>query len=236
MPEEVNRVVTDAISDLLFVTEQSGVDNLLREGVPADRIHLVGNVMIDTLLKHRAAARSSRIVEDLGLPDPYAVLTLHRPANVDDPEAFRRIMEPVLELARRMPVVFPVHPRTRRAVEGLLAASGPGADLRAIEPLGYLDFVRLMDRARLVLTDSGGIQEETTILGVDCVTLRDNTERPVTLTHGTNRLAGTRAESIREAIAKALHDDAPPPQVPPLWDGHAAERIAAVLAAWWSAR
>ena len=236
MPEEVNRVVTDAISDLLFVTEQSGVENLMREGVPAERIHLVGNVMIDTLLKHREAARSSRIVEDLGLPEDYAVLTLHRPANVDAPEAFGRIMEPVLELARRMPVVFPVHPRTRRAVEGLLAASGGGADLRAIEPLGYLDFVRLMDRARLVLTDSGGIQEETTILGVACVTLRDNTERPVTLTHGTNRLAGTRAASIRDAIAEALADDAPPPPAPPLWDGHAAERIAAILAGWWGAR
>ena len=233
MPEEINRVVTDAVSDLLFVTEKSGVDNLLREGAAPDRIHLVGNVMIDTLLKHRDAARSSRIVEELGLPEPYAVLTLHRPANVDDPEAFGRIMEPVLDLARKLPVVFPVHPRTRRAVEILLGASGVGADLRPIEPLGYLDFVRLMDRARLVLTDSGGIQEETTILGVACVTLRDNTERPVTLTHGTNRLAGTRTGSIREAIAKALDDDAAvPASVPPLWDGHAAERIAAILKTW----
>ena len=230
MPEEINRIVTDAISELLFVTEQSGVDNLAREGVPEAKVHLVGNVMIDTLVKHRASAAKSDVLSRLALPARgFAVLTLHRPANVDDPETFARLLEPIVELSREVPVVFPVHPRTRAALDALSGRWAGRMDVRAIEPLGYLDFLKLMSDARLVLTDSGGIQEETTILGVPCVTLRDNTERPITLTHGTNVLAGTRPEGIRAAIARASAARAAPASPPPLWDGRAAERIADIL-------
>ena len=231
MPEEINRVVTDALADLLFVTESSGVENLRREGVDDSRIHLVGNVMIDTLLAHLERARSSTIVERLGLqPSAYAALTLHRPANVDRPDALARILEPIRELSRSIPVVFPVHPRTRDKID--LSDTGTGEDIRLVEPLGYLDFVRLMSQARLMLTDSGGIQEETTILGVPCVTLRENTERPVTLSHGTNRLAGTSPAGIRRAIEEAMGEAAGVPEPPPLWDGKAAVRIVQVLSEW----
>ena len=233
MPEEINRLVTDAIAELLFVTEQSAVLNLEREGVDATRIHFVGNVMIDTLLAHRQAAASSDAVERLGVPvGGYAVLTLHRPANVDAPAVLRGILEPLADLARTMPVVFPVHPRTRAALSAHTSLLGAGQGIRLVDPLGYLDFVRLMGDARLVLTDSGGIQEETTILGVACVTIRENTERPVTITHGTNRLAGTTPEGIRDAIAGVLAAPAVVLPPPPLWDGQAATRIAGVLETW----
>jgi len=233
MPEEINRLVTDAISDLLFVTEQSGLDNLAREGVAPEKVHFVGNVMIDTLVKHRASAERSGILERLRLVSGgYAVLTLHRPANVDDAATFSRLLEPIAELSREVPVVFPVHPRTRAALAAVSSAWPVGADVRPIEPLGYLDFLKLTSDARLVLTDSGGIQEETTILGVPCVTLRDNTERPVTITHGTNVLAGTDGPGIRDAIARARAGRAAPASPPPLWDGRAAERIADVLEAF----
>ena len=233
MPEEINRLVTDAIAELLFVTEQSAISNLEREGVDATRIHFVGNVMIDTLLAHRAAAASSDAVERLGVPaGGYAVLTLHRPANVDAPAVLRGILEPLSDLARAMPIVFPVHPRTRAALAAHTSLLGIGHGIRLVDPLGYLDFVRLMGDARLVLTDSGGIQEETTILGVACVTIRDNTERPVTITHGTNRLAGTTPEGIRNAIAGVLATPAVVLPPPPFWDGHAATRIAGVLETW----
>jgi len=233
MPEEINRLVTDAISDLLFVTEQSGLDNLAREGVAPEKVHFVGNVMIDTLVKHRASAERSGILERLRLASGgYAVLTLHRPANVDDAATFAGLLEPIAELSREVPVVFPVHPRTRAALAAVSSAWPVGADVRPIEPLGYLDFLKLTSDARLVLTDSGGIQEETTILGVPCVTLRDNTERPVTITHGTNVLAGTDGPGIRDAIARARAGRAAPASPPPLWDGRAAERIADVLEAF----
>ena len=233
MPEEINRLMTDAIADLLFVTERSAVLNLERERVASSRVHFVGNVMIDTLLSHRAAAASSDVLSRLGLRDGgYAVLTLHRPANVDAPAVLRGILEPLAELARTMPIVFPVHPRTRAALggHGSLLTSGHG--IRLVDPLGYLDFIRLMGAARLVLTDSGGIQEETTILGVACVTIRENTERPVTLTHGTNRLAGTTSEGISRAIAEVVSAPTVAVPAPPLWDGRAAERIAAILDDW----
>ena len=232
MPEEINRVLVDAISDQLFCTEESGVRNLRHEGVPDQRIHLVGNVMIDTLLRHRARADASRALLDLGLePRRYAVLTLHRPANVDDPGVLGRLLDALAEIHRDLAIVFPVHPRTRQklasfGLAGRLAAL-PG--LRLVEPLGYLDFLKLMAEARLVLTDSGGIQEETTILGVPCLTLRENTERPVTVEQGTNRLVGRDPARILAAW-RAIRDDAPAPaRVPPLWDGRAAERIADVL-------
>jgi UDP-N-acetylglucosamine 2-epimerase (non-hydrolysing) len=233
MPEEINRIVTDALAELLFVTEASGVANLEREGVDPARIHLVGNVMIDTLLAHRDAAARSDAVERLGVQaGGYAMLTLHRPANVDEPAVLRGILEPLADLARTMPIVFPVHPRTRAAlaVHAVLLSAGHG--IRLVDPLGYLDFVRLMSDARLVLTDSGGIQDETTILGVACVTIRENTERPITVTHGTNRLAGTTTEGIRRTIETVLAAESAVLPPPPFWDGHAATRIAETLEAW----
>ncbi len=232
MPEEINRLVTDSIADLLFVTEPSAIANLEREGVDSSRIHFVGNVMIDTLLAHRAAA-SSDVVGRLGLTaGGYAVLTLHRPANVDTPSILRGILEPLSDLARTMPIVFPVHPRTRAALTAHASLLAAGHGIRLVDPLGYLDFVRLMGESRIVLTDSGGIQEETTILGVDCVTIRENTERPVTITHGTNRLAGTTPEGIRKTIAGIFAAPTVVVPPPPLWDGQAATRIADILERW----
>ncbi|RME38454.1 MAG: UDP-N-acetylglucosamine 2-epimerase (non-hydrolyzing) [Planctomycetota bacterium] len=232
MPEEINRVVTDAVADILFVTEPSGVTNLRREGIAAERIHLVGNVMIDTLLRFRARAQRSAILERLGVAARgYALVTLHRPANVDDERRLREMVGVLLAVADDLPVVFPVHPRTkgRLAGTGLLERLEGAANVRLTEPLGYLDFVKLMAEAAVVMTDSGGIQEETTILNVPCLTLRDNTERPVTLTEGTNRLAGTEPDSILSAF-RSIMDDPPRASSPPaLWDGKAAERIAAIL-------
>ena len=237
MPEEINRVLTDQISDLLFTTEEAAADNLQREGVDTSKIHFVGNVMIDTLLAHRDRARATNVHTSLGLePGAYGLLTLHRPSNVDDPAAFERLMSAIDLISRDVPIVFPVHPRTRPVVarsttaEAMVAAGR----LRLIDPLGYLDFIGLMERARVVLTDSGGVQEETTILGVPCLTLRENTERPVTITHGTNQLVGTDAGKIREAWARVKQPAAAPPG-PPLWDGQAAERIAGELERYFSA-
>jgi UDP-N-acetylglucosamine 2-epimerase (non-hydrolysing) len=235
MPEEVNRVLTDQISDLLFTTEASALENLTREGVDPSRVHFVGNVMIDTLLAHRDRARATGIQATLGLePGRYGLMTLHRPSNVDDTAAFERLMQGVAVVASTVPIVFPVHPRTRPAVARSPTASAliERDRLRLVDPLGYLDFIGLMERARVVLTDSGGVQEETTILGVPCLTLRENTERPITLTHGTNQLVGTDPRAIEAAWARtaamAAKDGGPP-----LWDGRAADRIADILAAYW---
>lgn len=232
MPEEVNRVLTDAISDLLFCTERSGVENLRREGVAEEKIHLVGNVMIDTMLRHRARAESSRILEQLDLePDGYAVLTLHRPANVDDPATLTGLLDALAVVQRDLPLVFPAHPRTREKLRGFGLSERLEAmpNLRLLDPVGYLDFLKLLASARLVLTDSGGIQEETTILEVPCLTLRDNTERPATLEAGTNRVVGRDPEKIVAAY-RELSGGAPlRARVPPLWDGRAAERIVEVL-------
>ncbi len=236
MPEEINRVLTDQISDLLFTTEASAQDNLRREGVDASKVHFVGNVMIDTLLAHRDRARATSVHASLGLePSKYGLLTLHRPSNVDDAAAFDSLMSGIDIVARDVPIVFPMHPRTRPVVARSATASAmvEAGRLRLIDPLGYLDFIGLMERARVVLTDSGGVQEETTILGVPCLTLRENTERPVTITHGTNQLVGTDPTAIREAWARVKQAVAAP-AVPPLWDGQAAERIADVLAGYWS--
>jgi UDP-N-acetylglucosamine 2-epimerase (non-hydrolysing) len=232
MPEEVNRVLTDAISDLLFCSEQSGVDNLRREGIPDAKVHFVGNVMIDTLLRHRERADQSKILEELAVGEgPYAVLTLHRPSNVDDPEILTGLLD-VLEVVQSdMPVLLPAHPRTRDMLErfGLAKRAASFRNFRMIDPLGYLDFLRLMATARVVLTDSGGIQEETTILNVPCLTLRENTERPVTVELGTNQIVGQDPKQIVAAYRRVIDGEAAQGCVPPLWDGGAAERIVEIL-------
>mgnify|MGYP000117905824 CR=1 FL=1 len=232
MPEEINRLLTDAISDLLFCSEQSGVDNLLREGHPREKVHFVGNVMIDTLLASRDKAQASRILDTMSLtPAGYALLTLHRPSNVDQPRTLKGIVDALEIIQQDMPVVFPMHPRTRTVFESSplrqRVKAMPG--LRLTSPLGYLDFLKLMSAARVVLTDSGGVQEETTILGVPCLTLRKNTERPVTIEMGTNQLAGTRADTIVAAYRRVAEGPLSPPQAPPLWDGRAAQRIVDII-------
>jgi UDP-N-acetylglucosamine 2-epimerase (non-hydrolysing) len=228
MPEEINRLLTDAISHWLFVTEKSGLDHLRREGIPAERIHLVGNVMIDTLLACRRRSEQSPILEELGLSGrSYAALTLHRPANVDDPTVLNGVLTAIERLQREVPIVFPVHPRTRKVLNGQAGPSMP--NLRLTEPLGYLDFMKLMAHAHLVLTDSGGIQEETTVLGVPCLTLRNNTERPVTVEQGTNELVGLDPERIIRAGLRLLAEPRPATRVPELWDGKAAARIVDIL-------
>jgi UDP-N-acetylglucosamine 2-epimerase (non-hydrolysing) len=236
MPEEINRVLTDSISDLLFCTERAGVDNLLAEGVASDKIHMVGHVMIDTLLHHLEKARQSTILDDLrrqGCLDGggFAVLTLHRPSNVDDPATFSRILDALAVIQEDMPILFPVHPRTRKnmASLGFHSRMEGLANLHLLDPVGYLDFLKLQASAQVVLTDSGGIQEETTILRVPCLTLRENTERPVTATLGSNQVVGTDTARIITAYRNAVSGNWRPPQIPPLWDGHAAERIVSVL-------
>jgi UDP-N-acetylglucosamine 2-epimerase (non-hydrolysing) len=228
MPEETNRKLTDAISRWLFTTEPSAQRNLLREGIPVERIHFVGNVMIDTLRTHLEAVRSLDTLERLGLePQRYAVLTLHRPSNVDDPVRLRRLFAALEEIHGEIPILFPVHPRTRSSIERRLGGSAPRLCLT--EPLGYPDFLRAMADAKLVLTDSGGIQEETTALGVPCLTLRDNTERPVTVSEGTNTLVGSDPATLRTEVRKILQGGGKRGRVPERWDGRAAARIADVL-------
>jgi UDP-N-acetylglucosamine 2-epimerase (non-hydrolysing) len=242
MPEEINRKLTDAISDLLFVTEQSGVENLKHEGVGAEKIFLVGNVMIDCLLRHRELAAKSPILDRLGVRQngsgcrPYGVLTLHRPSNVDDPKTLQGILSAVGALAAELPVFFPVHPRTRKNIQSFglarYLADGTGENrvgIVPLDPLGYLDFLSLNDRACIVLTDSGGVQEETTVLGVPCLTLRENTERPATVEHGSNQAVGVDPDRILAAARSVLQEPTRPPQRPPLWDGKAAPRIVAIL-------
>jgi len=229
MPEEINRLVTDAVSDLLFATSADAVDNLRAEGVPAERIHLVGNPMIDTLKRHLEAARARRTLDRFGLTArSYALVTLHRPSNVDRVDSLRRVFDALRELGERIPVLFPVHPRTRERMDRAGIELKPG--LRVTEPLGYLDFLCLMDQARFLVTDSGGIQEETTALGVPCLTLRPNTERPVTITEGTNRLLGDDPASILPAAKALIEGKFPEPRCPKLWDGRAGTRIASLLA------
>ncbi len=235
MPEEVNRQLTDAIADLLLVSEPSGVANLRAEGVAEERIRLVGNVMIDTLTSEVARARELAPWTELGLEEQgYGLVTLHRPSNVDAAEVLGPLLEAFQRIGERVPLVFPVHPRTRAAAErmglgGLLAASGP---LRCLEPLPYRRNLGLMAAARVVFTDSGGMQEETTVLGVPCITLRANTERPVTVEQGTSRLVGSDPGAVLAAFDAVLRGDWPRGSAIPLWDGRAGERVAAVMLAW----
>jgi len=229
MPEEINRLLTDQISRWLFVSERSGIVNLRNEGIAEDRIFFVGNVMIDTLLACRDRCEQSTILDELQISDHgYAVLTLHRPANVDHEDVLQGLVEAIERLQRDIPVVFSVHPRTRKALNGQLNGLMP--NLRITEPLGYLDFMKLLSHARLVLTDSGGIQEETTVLGVPCLTIRDNTERPVTIEQGTNILVGLDADKVIAAGLQALQEPPRRGRIPELWDGRAASRVVNILA------
>lgn len=238
MPEEINRVLTDAISDVLFTTSPEAEENLAREGVARERVHFVGNPMIDSLDRELERARASQAGAKLGLePQGYGLVTLHRPANVDDPETLRGILEALAEVASRLPILFPVHPRTAKMMRahGLERFVALDADrivdggIACVDPVGYVDFLRLQMDARIVLTDSGGIQEETTILGVPCLTLRWNTERPITCEVGTNKLIGTAPTAIVREAAAVLDRPMPAAARPPLWDGHAGERIAEIV-------
>jgi UDP-N-acetylglucosamine 2-epimerase (non-hydrolysing) len=249
MPEEVNRIVTDHLSDLLFVTEESGIQNLIHEGVPNEKIHFAGNTMIDSLLAFKAKADDSSVLNKLGLRSGsangnvarYALLTLHRPSNVDHRDTFLSIFEGLNELSRSCPIIFPAHPRTQQRIAefglaeffeyrngeqtaGQTRQVSGSNKVRLVDPLGYLDFMCMMKNAALVITDSGGIQEETTCLGVPCVTVRENTERPVTVTCGTNVIAGTRSQGIRDAL-KAQANRASGTAMPEKWDGKASGRI-----------
>jgi UDP-N-acetylglucosamine 2-epimerase (non-hydrolysing) len=233
MPEEINRLLTDQIADLLFTPSSDADANLLAEGVSIERISFVGNIMIDSLFKNLERARQSKIKDTLDLKErEYAVLTLHRPSNVDDREIFERILSALEKISYSLPIVFPVHPRTQKTIAefGLAKRIAAAENLRLIEPLGYLDFLSLYSTARLVLTDSGGIQEETTALGIPCLTLRENTERPITVEMGTNVIVGTDTNRIVSETMRVLNssNENHLPQ-PPLWDGHTADRILAVL-------
>jgi UDP-N-acetylglucosamine 2-epimerase (non-hydrolysing) len=238
MPEEVNRLVTDVLADFCFTTSEDAGENLKREGVAAERIFFVGNVMIDTLLKLKEESAKSDIRQRLGLPDRYGFVTLHRPSNVDDKNTFAEILSALDVVQKELPLVFPVHPRTRERMTrfGFWKEVEAWGGMTLTEPLGYLDSLSLMAGATVVLTDSGGVQEETTALGVPCLTIRENTERPVTVTEGTNTLVGTSHARIVEETRRILAGKGKKGRVPRYWDGHAAERIVQCLRKFHSAR
>ncbi|MBL7156534.1 MAG: UDP-N-acetylglucosamine 2-epimerase (non-hydrolyzing) [Candidatus Omnitrophica bacterium] len=242
MPEEINRILTDRISDYLFTTCEDANRNLKNEGVNPKKIFFVGNVMCDTLFSYRKKAENSEILEKLNLNQnknitEYAVLTLHRPSNVDNKDVFVEILNGLRSVSKLLPIIFPVHPRTKKQIEvfklqkyfNSLGATGTPRGICAIAPLNYIDFLRLTSKAKLVFTDSGGIQEETTILGIPCLTIRENTERPVTITEGTNELIGTRSDSIRTKALSVLKKGSRKFKVPKMWDGRAAGRIVEIL-------
>lgn len=230
MPEELNRIVTDHLADLLFTTEPSGNENLRREGVPEERIRFVGNTMIDTLVRllPQAEARWPQLKAELGV-DRYVLVTLHRPSNVDDPETLRGIIEALRTVAIHIPVIFPVHPRTRRRIAELNTPETASDRLHLLNPFGYLDFLALQAHAAVVVTDSGGIQEETTYLGVPCLTVRPNTERPITVAQGSNKIVGSDASRLDREIRAILAEQTRTGQTPKLWDGQAAPRIVNVF-------
>lgn len=242
MPEEINRVLTDQLSALLFTTERGAADNLEREGVPAERVRFVGNVMIDTLLAHRAKAPpAAEVLRAHGLygvvqgdreRGDYGLVTMHRPSNVDDAEVLGDLLQTLAEVAKRLPLIFPVHPRTKMRLEEAGLLEFATEHLRLLSPLGYLDMLGLMAGAGCVLTDSGGLQEETTALGVPCLTLRENTERPVTVDEGTNEIVGRSRERILGAVDEILAGGGKGGRTPELWDGRAGERIADELVTW----
>jgi len=232
MPEEINRLLTDQISDLLLTPSTDGDENLKKENIPERKIKFVGNVMIDSVFYNLEKSKESKIRDDLNLTEnEYAVTTLHRPSNVDEKEVFTRLLDALIPVSDKIPIIFPVHPRTRKNIENFgFAEQVENSNIKLIEPLGYLDFMRLYSGARIVLTDSGGLQEETTALGIPCLTLRENTERPITITHGTNILVGTNTEKIKQSAFEILENDSKTDKkIPPLWDGRAAERICDAL-------
>ena len=247
MPEEINRMVTDSLADYMFTTSEVANRNLIQQGAevvsglevrglkgekPLQRVWFVGNVMIDTLLANRARFRKPQIWDELGLEEKeYIVMTMHRPANVDEENHLRAMMEQIVRNVHGLPVIFPIHPRTRKWINGeWLTVNGEWSNLHMVEPMGYLEFNYLVERAKVVVTDSGGITEETTVMGVPCITLRDNTERPETCTIGTNELIGTKPEAIKPALDKLFAGQWKKGAIPELWDGRAAERIISVLA------
>jgi UDP-N-acetylglucosamine 2-epimerase (non-hydrolysing) len=231
MPEEINRLCTDVLCDYLFTTDRFANENLRNEGIAEAKIIFVGNVMIDSLLKHRAMAARLNVAESWGLrPQGYATLTLHRPSNVDDRNTLYDILQALAQIAQEVPIIFPIHPRTRKMVEqfGLSRYLRNGEKVEglwATEPMGYLEFLHLNLNARMILTDSGGLQEESTVLGVPCITLRENTERPITCVEGTNVIVGNKKEKILAAAQSVLHDRPRVGKIPEKWDGRAAERI-----------
>jgi len=231
MPEEINRVLTDRMASLLFTPSEDGDANLRREGIDPDKIVRVGNVMIDTLMRRLEDSGRSRVLDDLDLrPGGFAALTMHRPSNVDDPAALGGILSALGDVAQELPIIFPAHPRTRARMREFGIAAPP--NVRLLEPMGYVDFLRLWSNARLVLTDSGGLQEETTALGVPCLTLRENTERPITVEQGTNQIVGSDPGRIKNAVRSILRgEQTRGARVPELWDGRAAERIVEALIA-----
>jgi len=231
MPEEINRILTDAVADLLFVSEPAGMENLRREGHPEGELKLVGNVMIDTLMALLPKAQGRDTLGRIGVrPDGYGLVTLHRPANVDQPETLGPMLDVLAETARGLPLVFPIHPRTRARIERFGLADRLNADgMIQTEPLGYLDFLALSSQARVIVTDSGGLQEESTVLGIPCLTARPNTERPITVEQGTSTLVGSDAAKLRACLRAVLDGTYKSGICPELWDGHAAERIAKIL-------
>jgi UDP-N-acetylglucosamine 2-epimerase (non-hydrolysing) len=232
MPEEINRIVTDALSDYLFVTERSGLENLKKEGIPDSRVFFTGNVMIDSLVYFLQKARSTQILKQLNLDGyPFALITLHRPSNVDEKSNLKNLLKAFSVIGKEIKIVFPMHPRTRKMLKifGLEATAGSVSNLILTDPVGYLDFMNLLQNAHMVLTDSGGIQEETTYLGIPCLTMRKNTERPVTIEVGTNTLVGSDPELIIVEANKIINGNAKKGEIPELWDGKAAKRIVEVL-------
>jgi UDP-N-acetylglucosamine 2-epimerase (non-hydrolysing) len=237
MPEETNRVVTDQLADMLFTPSTDGDENLLREGKKAEQIHFVGNVMIDTLVRLKEKANAlhtpQQVTEKSNVPasmmsNGYGLVTLHRPSNVDGPIMLTRIVDTLLELSQDLPMLFPIHPRTRHRLKDL-AINTTGAKLFLVDPVGYLEFLTLQKDATLVITDSGGIQEETTYMGIPCLTVRENTERPVTVTVGTNTLVGQDMNRLKRGVLSILNGDAKQGSSPALWDGKASERISSIL-------
>lgn len=232
MPEEINRILTDSIADFLFITEKSGVENLKREGIPDEKIFLVGNVMIDSLCMHLKKADASIILEQLSVGERgYSLVTIHRPANVDNPENLQKILTAFNEIQKSIKIIFPIHPRTRKMIHtfGFQNQVDQMQNLKLIDPVGYFDFIKLMEKSLFVLTDSGGIQEETTYLKIPCLTLRENTERPITIEVGSNMLVGMNPEIIIQQSQQIIAGKWKDSQIPGLWDGHTAERIIQIL-------
>ena len=231
MPEEINRILTDSLSDLLFITEESAIENLQKEGCKSEKVHFVGNVMIDTLKRHLEKAKESRIADVLNIKDSFGLITLHRPSNVDNPDLLKSLVECFIEISNGLKLVFPIHPRTKHNLDifGIMPILKNAKNITLIDPLGYLDFLCLINMATVLLTDSGGIQEETTYLGIPCITLRENTERPITVIEGTNYLIGNDTKKIFDTVSLILESKGKDAKIPKFWDGNAGDRIIKIL-------